>query len=93
MRELVQKLLPAELGHAPQHADDEPLVVPLQLPHQADLAQRLPLRLVAHAACVEEQKPSLALVDGHLMPAGDEGRRRGLAVTLVHLASVSFYVK
>ncbi len=80
------------LGHAAQHANDEP---PSAAAHGVEgfkAVKYLLLGVVAHAARVEEHGVGLVYVLAHFVVRHLHYRGHNLAVGHVHLAAVGFYV-
>ena len=81
------------LGHAAQHANDEPAPAVAHGIEGFKAVYYLLFSVVAHAACVEEYGVGLVYVLAHFIVRHLHYRGHNLAVGHVHLAAVGFYVE
>ena len=92
IRQAINQRRAAILRHAAQDANLETRLLPLALRQVSRFADRLLLRLIAHATGIEQNHVCIELIVHHGVTAIAQGHGDLLAVPLVHLTSVGFNI-
>ena len=90
---ILQKLVAVVLRHASDAADDQPGLAGLDFLHEADLPDRLPLRLVTDGAGIEHDEIGVLLRIGGDGAVGFQKAGERFGIAFVHLAAICFYME